>query len=89
MDNYLADLIWENIKMVVLFVVLLVMIVLFKRQPSESQKALWVGAGLFILTIFFNVVGFIEISDYLSILGFVVIVFALVRLFWSESNKME
>lgn len=87
MDNYSIGLIWETIKMGVLIVVSLVLVALFKRKPSDSQKTLWVGVGLFILTIFFNVVGLIETSDYLSILGFVVTTFVLVRLFWNEKES--
>lgn len=89
MDNYLTELSWQTIGMVILIGVSLVMILLFKRAPVDSEKALRIGIGLFALTIFFNVAGRIEVSDYLSVLGFVVITFALVRLFWSDSNKLE
>lgn len=89
MNNDIAGLIWQTIGRVILIVVSLVMVLLFKTPPSYCEKALWVGAALFVLTAFFNFFGLIEISDYLSVLGFVVITFALLRLFWSDSGKLE
>lgn len=86
MNNFLAGLDWQTVGAAALLLTLLLMLVLFQRPPADSEKALKVGIGFFILTILFNVIGLIEISNYLAILGFVMITFALLRIFWAESK---
>lgn len=89
MDNFLIYLDWQLIGTVVLLGLLFVMMLLFKRTPSDSEKVLKVGAGLFVLTFFFSLFELSEISNYLAVLGFVIITFALIRLFWNDSRILE
>lgn len=86
MNDFLVNLSWQFIKRIVLIGVVVAMFYLLRMPSSVSHKALRVGGGFFIATIFFNVVGLIQISDYLAVLGFVIITFALIRLFWVESK---
>lgn len=81
--------IWQAIGNAFLAVLTAILILLFKRPASEGQKALLIGGVVFLATIFFNVIGFVKVSDYLAILGFVIITFALIRSFWSESKDVE
>lgn len=89
MDNYLVDLDWQAVGRIIFLVIVLAMVLLFKRPSSSSQKALKIGGGLFIIAILLNIAGFMQISDYFSMLGFTIISIALVRLFWSDTSKIK
>lgn len=83
MDNT----VWEIIGKIILVLEIGVMISFFRRPPSESQKALLVGLGFFLITIFFNIIALTKVSEYFAVLGFIIISLALIRLFWTESKK--
>lgn len=83
MDNT----IWQLIGNAVLFVVTILMFLFFLRPASDNQKALLLGAGVFLVAIPFNLIGFTEISDYFAVFGFIILTLSLVRLFWVESKE--
>lgn len=89
MNNYFINLDWQAIGKMALSVIALAMFILFKRPVSDSRKALKFGVGVFMVTILINVLGLTLISDYLSVLGFIIISVALLRLFWSDSSGLK
>lgn len=84
--NFNTNIDWNVVGSFLLLAALLVMIALFKRDPSDAQKAMKVGAGLFIVAIILNVIGLIVISDGFTVFAFVIIAIALIRLFWSDTK---
>ena len=89
MDNLLINLDWQEIGSVVLLIVSVTMIILFKRSPSDRQQTLKLGIGFFILSFSLNIIGLTAISDYIGVLGLIVVTIALISLFWSDSSKIE
>ena len=84
--NYITDINWGIVEQLFLLVVSLVMIALFKKNPLYTQKAIKIGAGVFIVAIIFNVIGLTAISDNITVFAFTIIVLALIRLFWSDTK---
>lgn len=87
MNNYLANLDWQSIAQTGLIAIMLGMIYLFRRPASNSIKALKLGAGIFMVSIFLNILEITRISDYFIVVGFIIMVISLLRIFWSDTSK--
>lgn len=77
---------WETIGYMVTIGVFLLTLLLFKRKVSDSEKILIVALIFFYFAVFFNLIGLIKVSDYMSVLGFIVIGMSLIRIFLSDTN---
>lgn len=86
LDFYNTNIDWEATGPFLLLAIALLMIALFKRDSSDTQKAMKVGVGFFIVTMVLNIIGLTKISDGFSLFGFVIVAIGSLRLFWSDTN---
>lgn len=87
MIKYLTELDYSFLGNIILILITIIMIVLLKQPIAYSHKSFSAGIAVFALMIIFDLINLTRISDYLAILGFVIITFSLIRLLWSYSHK--
>lgn len=87
MIKYLTDLDYSFLGNIILILATVIMILLLKKPIAYSHKSFSVGIVIFTLMVIFDLISLTRISDYLAILGFVIITFSLIRMFWNYSHK--
>lgn len=89
MNNYFIDADWQFIGKIILIVIAIGAKIFFRKDPEFDQKALIVGAVIFILSFSLNTVSFIQLSDFFSQVALIIFVIILIRLFWKETRKPD